>query len=290
MRFRCSQNIAPPPGDGCDSLCLQTSSDSGLRSRSRPWRHRSRPRLRSGGWLQVACQSLGPFHDGGYVARFAFKLLQIQVCAPDLDCGATVLDHGCAPGGWLQVACQSLGPFHGRGYVARFAFKSNVVAALDQQSSSSRRRLETLIKRIWPSGSFGSEEHASIVYVALAVDKELQPDKVKRGMTVSSAGFHVVAFSYGNTNASMETKDYDVESSFRPNFPVTESLLHNLPPNEKIYQIISRTAMFVCKHGSQSEILLRVKQGDNPNAYRISSVRVLKSEKIRKKHAIASVI
>ncbi|KOM31292.1 hypothetical protein LR48_Vigan01g084700 [Vigna angularis] len=100
------------------------------------------------------------------------------------------------------------------------------------------------------SGSFGSEEHASIVYAALIVDKELQPDKVKRGMT-----------------------DDDAESSFRPNFAVPESLLHNLPPNEKIHQIISRTAMFVCKHGSQSEILLRVKQGDNPNAYRISLVR-----------------
>lgn len=36
------------------------------------------------------------------------------------------------------------------------------------------------------------------------------------------------------------------------------------PPNEKLHQIISRTAMFVSKHGSQSEIILRVKQGDNP--------------------------
>lgn len=36
------------------------------------------------------------------------------------------------------------------------------------------------------------------------------------------------------------------------------------PPNEKVHQIISRTAMFVSKHGSQSEIILRVKQGDNP--------------------------
>ncbi|KAK8467171.1 hypothetical protein PHAVU_008G270300 [Phaseolus vulgaris] len=62
----------------------------------------------------------------------------------------------------------------------------------------------------------------------------------------------------------MEIKDDDAESSFVPNFPVPASLLHNLPPNEKIHQIISRTAMFVCKHGSQSEILLRVKQGDNP--------------------------
>ncbi|XP_020226006.1 uncharacterized protein LOC109807781 isoform X2 [Cajanus cajan] len=81
---------------------------------------------------------------------------------------------------------------------------------------------------------------------------------------VGSDGFHAVGFSYGNSNMSWETKDNDSESSFRPNFPVPESLLHNLPPNEKVHQIISRTAIFVSKHGSQSEIILRVKQGDNP--------------------------
>ncbi|KAL1333423.1 hypothetical protein HN51_062253 [Arachis hypogaea] len=32
---------------------------------------------------------------------------------------------------------------------------------------------------------FGHEQHAAIVCAALAVDKELQPDKVKRLMTVS---------------------------------------------------------------------------------------------------------
>ncbi|XP_047162684.1 ribosomal RNA large subunit methyltransferase E-like [Vigna umbellata] len=52
-----------------------------------------------------------------YVAPSAFKLLQIQVCTPDLDRGATVLDLGCVLGRWLKVACQSLGPFHGRGSV-----------------------------------------------------------------------------------------------------------------------------------------------------------------------------
>ncbi|KAK7385976.1 hypothetical protein VNO78_31990 [Psophocarpus tetragonolobus] len=45
---------------------------------------------------------------------------------------------------------------------------------------------------------------------------------------VSSDGFHAVGFSYGNSNISTETKDNDTESSFRPNFPVPESLLHNL--------------------------------------------------------------
>lgn len=36
------------------------------------------------------------------------------------------------------------------------------------------------------------------------------------------------------------------------------------PPTEKVHQIIARTATFVSKHGGQSEIVLKVKQGDNP--------------------------
>lgn len=36
------------------------------------------------------------------------------------------------------------------------------------------------------------------------------------------------------------------------------------PPTEKLHQIIARTAIFVSKNGGQSEIVLRVKQGDNP--------------------------
>ncbi|XP_015973058.1 uncharacterized protein LOC107496341 isoform X2 [Arachis duranensis] len=80
----------------------------------------------------------------------------------------------------------------------------------------------------------------------------------------NSAGFHAVAFSYENPNESAVIKDDDTETGFHPQFPVPENLLNNLPPNEKVHQIISRTAMFVSKHGSQSEIVLRVKQGDNP--------------------------
>ncbi|TKY58209.1 EKC/KEOPS complex, subunit Pcc1 [Spatholobus suberectus] len=38
---------------------------------------------------------------------------------------------------------------------------------------------------------FGSEENASIVYAALAVDKELQPDKIRRLMTVSDGKLSV---------------------------------------------------------------------------------------------------
>ncbi|TKY57324.1 hypothetical protein E2542_SST21771 [Spatholobus suberectus] len=45
---------------------------------------------------------------------------------------------------------------------------------------------------------------------------------------VSSAGYRAVAYSYGNSNVSTETLDNETESSFRPKFPVPDSLLHNL--------------------------------------------------------------
>ncbi|XP_019415296.1 PREDICTED: uncharacterized protein LOC109326870 [Lupinus angustifolius] len=38
---------------------------------------------------------------------------------------------------------------------------------------------------------FGSEENASIIYATLAIDKELQPDKVKREMKVSEGKLSV---------------------------------------------------------------------------------------------------
>ncbi|XP_054796951.1 uncharacterized protein LOC129302245 isoform X2 [Prosopis cineraria] len=81
---------------------------------------------------------------------------------------------------------------------------------------------------------------------------------------VISGGFHAVGFSYGNPEKAIETKNNDTDSGFHPHFPVPEGLLSSVPPNEKVHQIIARTAMFVSKHGGQSEIILRVKQGDNP--------------------------
>ncbi|KAL2317223.1 hypothetical protein Fmac_031099 [Flemingia macrophylla] len=53
----------------------------------------------------------------GYVARSAFKLLQIQKQHRLITPAAAVLDLGCAPGAWLQVACQSLGPIAAGGSV-----------------------------------------------------------------------------------------------------------------------------------------------------------------------------
>ncbi|XP_057795273.1 uncharacterized protein LOC131011514 isoform X2 [Salvia miltiorrhiza] len=51
---------------------------------------------------------------------------------------------------------------------------------------------------------------------------------------------------------------------YLPPFSVPGDIVQSLPPTEKIHQIIARTAIFVSKHGGQSEIILRVKQGDNP--------------------------
>ncbi|EPS70725.1 hypothetical protein M569_04034, partial [Genlisea aurea] len=45
----------------------------------------------------------------GYVARSAFKLLQMQKRYKLMSPGSSVLDLGCAPGAWLQVLCQHIG-------------------------------------------------------------------------------------------------------------------------------------------------------------------------------------
>ncbi|XP_077238986.1 ftsJ-like methyltransferase family protein [Tasmannia lanceolata] len=59
----------------------------------------------------------------GYVARSAFKLLQMQKQYKLISSGASVLDLGCAPGAWLQVACQSLGPLKNGGVVVGIDLK-----------------------------------------------------------------------------------------------------------------------------------------------------------------------
>ncbi|WCJ19638.1 Ribosomal RNA large subunit methyltransferase E [Euphorbia peplus] len=59
----------------------------------------------------------------GYVARSAFKLLQIQKKHNLITPGSSVLDLGCAPGAWLQVACQSLGPLKDGGSVVGIDLK-----------------------------------------------------------------------------------------------------------------------------------------------------------------------
>ncbi|KAJ8760350.1 hypothetical protein K2173_012589 [Erythroxylum novogranatense] len=59
----------------------------------------------------------------GYVARSAFKLLQIQKQYKLITPGSSVLDLGCAPGAWLQVACQNLGTLKNGGSVVGIDLK-----------------------------------------------------------------------------------------------------------------------------------------------------------------------
>uniref|UniRef100_A0A7N0TP40 rRNA methyltransferase 2, mitochondrial n=1 Tax=Kalanchoe fedtschenkoi TaxID=63787 RepID=A0A7N0TP40_KALFE len=66
----------------------------------------------------------------GYVARSAFKLLQIQKQYKLINPGSSVLDLGCAPGAWLQVACQSLGPLKNGGVVVGIDVKKVKVPSM----------------------------------------------------------------------------------------------------------------------------------------------------------------
>ncbi|XP_072993636.1 uncharacterized protein [Typha latifolia] len=59
----------------------------------------------------------------GYVARSAFKLIEIQKQFKLIAPGSSVLDLGCAPGAWLQVACQNLGPLEKGGAVVGIDLK-----------------------------------------------------------------------------------------------------------------------------------------------------------------------
>ncbi|KAL3521114.1 hypothetical protein ACH5RR_019263 [Cinchona calisaya] len=66
----------------------------------------------------------------GYVARSAFKLLQMQKQYKLITPGSSVLDLGCAPGAWLQVACQSLGPINNGGAVVGIDIKKVKVPSM----------------------------------------------------------------------------------------------------------------------------------------------------------------
>ncbi|XP_074346523.1 uncharacterized protein LOC141685313 isoform X2 [Apium graveolens] len=98
-------------------------------------------------------------------------------------------------------------------------------------------------------------------YLDLSLHQQ-QDDEMK---PVDTGGYNAVGFSYGNNEESAVPKTFDSglgSSSFCPPFPVPVDLA--IPPTEKLHHIIARTAIYVSKHGAQSEIVLRVKQGDNP--------------------------
>ncbi|KAH7650963.1 mRNA splicing factor domain-containing protein [Dioscorea alata] len=91
--------------------------------------------------------------------------------------------------------------------------------------------------------------------------------EARNGTELAGHGaYQAVPFSSGdNVDAVISDSGTGISCpGFRPNFALPDRLLTNLPPTEKLHQIISRTALFVSEHGGQSEIILRVKQGNNP--------------------------
>ncbi|KAH7651012.1 SWAP/Surp domain-containing protein [Dioscorea alata] len=91
--------------------------------------------------------------------------------------------------------------------------------------------------------------------------------EARNGTELAGHGaYQAVPFSYGdNVDAVISDSGTGISCpGFRPNFALPDRLLTNLPPTEKLHQIILRTALFVSEHGGQSEIILRVKQGNNP--------------------------
>jgi 23S rRNA (uridine2552-2'-O)-methyltransferase len=86
------------PGSGSRSTSSRSNSGSFQKSRfTRSGRNLNDPFFKNA-------------KSEGYVARSAYKLLEIQQKHKVIPQGGYVLDLGCHPGAWLQVACQSIGP------------------------------------------------------------------------------------------------------------------------------------------------------------------------------------
>ncbi|XP_076954613.1 uncharacterized protein LOC143629147 isoform X2 [Bidens hawaiensis] len=119
-----------------------------------------------------------------------------------------------------------------------------------------------------PQTSHSSSADADLDYERyLDLPSQSEEEEEEEAKPEPTAGFNAVPFSYGNDEDPNDQKTAETEPEvpkFHPPFPVPDSLVQNLPSTEKVHQIIARTALFVSKNGGQSEIILRVKQGDNP--------------------------
>lgn len=83
------------------------------------------------------------------------------------------------------------------------------------------------------------------------------------GFILRFRGFNLrLSINYHDTSFEMKLHLLEILSDLKDYFLYV--FFFSQPPTEKIHLIIARTATFVAKHGGQSEIVLRVKQGDNP--------------------------
>lgn len=131
----------------------------------------------------------------GYVARSAYKLLEINEKKRLIRRGDRVLDLGCAPGSWLQVLEQNLGP---RGLAVgidlqevrvRFgsnvrvlvgdAFKVSPEELLGVGPGESERRFDVVISDMAPSTSGHGDDFLSARLCERVLD--LCPSVLKPG-------------------------------------------------------------------------------------------------------------
>ncbi|KAG9454648.1 hypothetical protein H6P81_007552 [Aristolochia fimbriata] len=115
----------------------------------------------------------------GYVARSAFKLLQLQKQYKLISPGSSVLDLGCAPGAWLQVACQSLGPL----------INGGVVVGVD-------------VKKVKVPSAFCDERVRTVCFNVM----NLQRDRAKQ-LSPQGKGFSVVLSDMCPPVSGITTKD-----------------------------------------------------------------------------------
>ncbi|GMH32873.1 hypothetical protein BSKO_00707 [Bryopsis sp. KO-2023] len=75
----------------------------------------------------------------------------------------------------------------------------------------------------------------------------------------------IIPYDYGSEMHHTPKSGVPTEPCFVPDFAVPEHLINATPTSERIHKLMSQTARFVREAGGQAEVMLRVKQGNNPN-------------------------
>ncbi|CAM6096746.1 unnamed protein product [Calypogeia fissa] len=88
------------------------------------------------------------------------------------------------------------------------------------------------------------------------------PEDELKNEDVTGGGYQRVGFDYGGDQATLKERVED--ALFSPPFSVPEHLRLKIPTSTKVHQIMAGTAKYVIEHGGQAEIVLRVKQANNP--------------------------
>lgn len=98
-------------------------------------------------------------------------------------------------------------------------------------------------------------------------------EQLKREATTSASAYNQVAFNYDQSNleepaigpkAQPTEPENDDETPFVANDKLNLPPSMEIPPTEKLNQIIEKTAKFIASQGPQMEILLKTKQASNP--------------------------